>query len=205
MDHPRDSAQSDDPMAHASSEVTRLLDDWSEGDRKAFDRLLPLVVDDLRKMARAQLARETPGHTLEATGLVNELYLKLVGKRSVHWQSRRQFFATMSQFMRRILVDHARRRAAIKQGGEVVRVTFDKAFGVPAGGAGAQGIDMVALDAALAELTELDARQARIVELRYFGGLTLEETATTLEVSTMTVKRDWRTARLWLLRRLGGP
>jgi len=189
-------------MFNARNDVTQLLDAWSGGDREAFDRLVPLVVDDLRKMARAQLARETPGHTLEATGLVNELYLKLVGKRSVHWKSRNQFFATMSQIMRRILVDHARHRTALKKGGDAVRVTFDKALGVPAGKAGVEGIDIIALDNALKKLAEIDPRQARIVELRYFGGLTLEETASTLEVSTMTIKREWRTARLWLLREL---
>jgi RNA polymerase sigma factor (TIGR02999 family) len=190
-------------MLKDRSDVTQLLDAWSEGDKEAFDRLVPLVVDDLRKMARAQLARETPGHTLEATGLVNELYLKLVGRRSVHWQSRNQFFGTMSQIMRRILVDHARHRAALKKGGNAIRVTFDHALGVADGKAGTEGIDIIELDSALQKLAAVDARQARIVELRYFGGLTLEETGSTLEVSTMTIKREWRTARLWLLHELG--
>ncbi len=191
-------------MALPSSEVTRLLDAWSGGEQEAFERLVPLIVDDLRKMARARLAREAPGHTLEPTGLVHELYLKLIGKRSVHWQSRSQFFATMSQAMRRILVDHARRRSALKKGGDVLRVTFDRALGKPAEGSAEEGLDIVAVNAALERLTEFDPRQARIVELRYFGGLTLQETAQTLEVSTMTIKREWRTARLWLLRELQG-
>ena len=194
----------DDVGSDPRSDVTQLLDAWSNGDGSALDRLVPLVVGDLRKMARAKLARETPGHTLQPTGLVNELYLKLIGKRSVHWQSRSQFFATMSQLMRHILVDHARKRAALKKGGDVVRVTFDKALEVPGGGPGDEGLDLVDLDSALDRLAELDPRQARIVELRYFGGLTLEETAHHLEVSTMTIKREWRTARLWLLRELGG-
>lgn len=163
-------------MDALQSEVTRLLDSWSEGDRSALERLLPLVVGDLRKMARAKIARESPGHTLEPTRLVNELYLKLVGKRSVHWRSRAQFFATMSQMKRRILVDHARRRSALKKGGDVLRVTFDKALGVPAGGSEEAGIDLVALDGDLDRLASIDPRQGRIVELRYFGGLTLKET-----------------------------
>jgi len=191
-------------MLSARSDVTRLLDAWSNGDRQAFDRLVPLVVDDLRKMARAQLARESPGHTLQPTALVNELYLKLVGKRSVSWQSRSQFFATMSQTMRRILVDLARRRMALRKGGDAIQVTFDRALGIPASAGPGRGVDIVALDAALQRLAEIDPRQTRIVELRYFGGLTLRETADALEVSTMTVKREWRTARLWLLRELGG-
>ncbi|MEM7582271.1 MAG: sigma-70 family RNA polymerase sigma factor [Acidobacteriota bacterium] len=191
-------------MGDRKTDVTRLLDAWSGGDPAALDQLVPLVVGDLRKMARAQLARETPGHTLQPTGLVNELYLKLIGKRSVQWQSRTQFFATMSQLMRRILVDHARRRAALKKGGDAVRVTFDRALDVPGGGPGDAGIDIVALDEALERLAEMDPRQARVVELRYFGGLTLQEAATSLDVSTMTVKREWRTARLWLLHELGG-
>ena len=191
-------------MFEHRSDVTRLLDAWSGGEKEAFEKLVPLVFDDLRKMARAKLAKESPGHTLEPTGLVNELYLKLVGRRSVQWQSRTQFFATMSQIMRRILVDHARRRSALKKGGDAVRVTFDKALLVPSDGAEAEGIDVVALDTALEKLAEVDPRQARIVELRYFGGLTLEETAATLDVSSMTVKREWRTSRLWLLRELGG-
>ena len=167
-----------------------------------MEKLLPLIVDDLRRMASARMAREAPGHTLEPTALVNEVYLKLIGKRSVQWKSRTQFFATMAQIMRHILVDHSRRRAALKKGGDAIRVTFDKAFAVPGSGSEDDGVDVLALDQALRDLTTLDPRQARIVELRYFGGLTLEETAETLEVSTMTVKREWRTARLWLLHQL---
>ena len=190
-------------MKNHSSEVTQILDQWTEGDASALERLAPLVIDDLRKMARAKLAREGPGHTLQPTGLVNELYLKLMGRRSVSWQGRSQFFATMSQLMRHILVDHARRRVALKKGGDAVKVTFDKALDV-AGADSDQALDVLALDTALEQLAVLDARQARIVELRYFGGLTLEETAEELQVSTMTIKREWRTARLWLARELEG-
>jgi len=189
-------------MPEPDSDVTELLEAWSAGDTDAFDNLLPLIVGDLRRMAQKQMARETPGHTLEATAVVNELYLKLIGQRSVHWQSRNQFFATMAQLMRRILVDHARRRLALKQGGDALRVTFDKALEVPMAGPGTAGIDLIALDHALDDLAVMDPRQARIVEMRFFAGMTLAETARHLEVSTMTVKREWRTARLWLLSEL---
>ncbi len=188
-------------MVEPDSDVTALLDAWSAGDTGAFDELLPLVVGDLRRIAQNQMEGETPGHTLEATAVVNELYLKLAGRRSVRWQSRAQFFATMAQLMRRILVDHARRRAAAKKGGEAPCLTLDQAADFPAA-AGAAGIDLLALDQALDRLAEMDSRQARIVEMRFFAGMTLAETAGHLEVSTMTVKRDWRSARLWLLSEL---
>lgn len=183
-------------------DVTQLLEEWSGGDQAALDRLVPLVIDDLRAMARAYLARESPGHTLEPTALVNEVYLKLLGKRSVNWSGgRAHFFATMAQVMRHVLVDHSRRRKALKKGGGALRVTFDRALGV-AESDNDKGLDVLAVDEALHKLAEMDARQARIVELRYFGGLTIEETARSLGVSTMTVKREWRTARLFLLRLL---
>ncbi len=191
-------------MPAGDSEVTELLDAWSGGDPQALDRLLPLVIDDLRRMAAARMAHESPGHTLEPTALVNELYLQLIGKRSVEWHSRQQFFATMAQIMRRILVDHARHRKTAKQGGDARRVTFVKALDTPAPGSSGKDLDLVALDDALERLARIDPRQARIVELRYFGGLTIEETAGALELSSMTIKREWRTARLWLLRELGG-
>lgn len=191
-------------MEETDSSVTELLDAWSAGDTGAFEELLPLVIDDLRRIAQKQMERESPGHTLEATAVVNELYLKLAGRRTVHWQSRAQFFATMAQFIRRILVDHARRRAAVRKGGDVLCVTLDQAVDFPAA-AGAAGIDLLALDQALDRLAEMDSRQARIVEMRFFAGMTLSETAGYLEVSTMTVKRDWRSARLWLLSELDQP
>ena len=183
----------------ADKNVTGLLDAWSAGEAGAFEDLLPMVLDDLRRIAQRQMNRETPGHTLDATALVNELYLKLADRRTVHWQSRSQFFATMAQLMRRILVDHARRRAALRKGGDAIRVTFDKALGVVDEDT---GIDLMALDEALDRLATMDARQAQIVEMRFFAGMTLEETAQHLDVSSMTVKREWRSARLWLLREL---
>ncbi len=189
-------------MVEPDSDVTDLLDAWSAGDTGAFDELLPLVLDDLRRMARGQMKRETPGHTLDATALVNELYLKLAGQRSVSWRSRSQFFATVAELMRRILVDHARRRAARGGGSGNLRVTVGEALDLADQTPGADAIDVVALDRALDRLAAMDPRQAKIVEMRFFAGMTLEETARHLEVSTMTIKREWRSARLWLLREL---
>lgn len=193
-------------MSPLSSDITELLDSWSDGNADAFERLMPLVLDDLRRIARAYLAKERPGHTLEPTALVNEVYLRLVGRRSVQWESRAQFFAGIAEIMRRILVDHARRRKALKKGGDAQNLSFDESLDThslwgPA--IRSIDIDLVALDEALERLALLDPRQARIVELRYFGGLTIEETAHTLDSSPTTVKREWHTARLWLLRELG--
>ena len=193
-------------MSLDEREVTELLDAWSAGDPEALERLLPLVVDDLRRIARAFLARERPDHTLSPTALVNELYLRVVGRRSVHWEGRTQFLAGAAEMMRRILVDHARRHRAAKKGGGVGRLGFDEALDAqtlwgPA--IRAMDIDLVALDDALVSLAAVDPRQARIVELRYFGGLTVPETARTLDCSPTTVKREWHSARLWLLRELG--
>lgn len=190
----------------ATPEITQLLDAWSGGDRQALDKLLPLVMDDLRRIAGSFLARERVGHTLEPTALVNEVYLRLSGKRSVSWASRTQFFATMAEIMRRILVDHARRRKAAKKGGGAEKLELDETLNMQSlwgSAVKAVDVDLIALDEALRKLTDLDARQGRIVELRYFGGLTIAETARYLEVSDMTVKREWHSARLWLLRELG--
>ena len=186
-------------------DITRLLDAWSDGDDHAFEKLMPMVLDDLRRIARAYLSKERPGHTLEPTALVNEVYLKLAGRRSVQWESRTQFFAGMAEIMRRILVDHARRRKALKKGGDSQNLSFDESLdnhSLWGPAIKSIDIDLVALDEALSRLAELDARQARIVELRYFGGLTIEETAQALESSPTTIKREWHTARLWLLRAL---
>lgn len=186
-------------------EITELLDDWSAGDPMAFEKLLPLVLDDLRRIARGYLMRERPGHTLEPTALIHEVYLRLVGRRRVRWESRRQFFAGMAEIMRRILVDHARRKKAAKKGGDQEPSEFNEALDTDTlWGPAIRGIDvdLVALDEALTSLAAVDPRQARIVELRYFGGLTIAETARTLDISPMTVKREWHTARLWLLREL---
>ena len=188
-------------MSFDNGEVTQLLDAWSGGDAKALERLIPLVVGDLRRMARAYLAREGGGHTLEPTALVNELYLRLVGRRQVRWESRTQFFATVAALMRRILVDHARHKKSAKGGGEAIRLPFNDAIGLKA----PEDLDLLALDDSLKGLAEIDPRQSRIVELRFFGGLTIDETSATLDISPTTVKREWRTARLWLLRELSRP
>jgi RNA polymerase sigma factor (TIGR02999 family) len=178
--------------------VTLLLRRWSEGDEAALEELMPLVYDELRQIARQRLRRERPGHTLQPTGLVHEAYLKLVDQRRTSWQNRAQFFAVASQLIRRILVDHARARAAAKRGGGVRPLTIEAEL-VPALD---RELDVVALDDALAQLAALDARQARLVELRFFGGLDVQETADVLGVSATTVKREWQTAKAWLYREL---
>jgi RNA polymerase sigma factor (TIGR02999 family) len=183
-----------------ATEVTRLLRDWRAGDEEALERLLPRVYDELRRLARAYLARERPGHTLQPTALVHEAYLRLVDQTRVDWQNRAHFFAIAATSMRRILVSHARRRHAAKRGGAALTLTLDEGLAA----AGERDVDLVALDEALAALERLDPRQARIVELRFFAGLTIEETATALEVSPATVKLDWKLARAWLFRELSG-
>jgi RNA polymerase sigma factor (TIGR02999 family) len=175
--------------------VTALLRAWETGDEEAGRRLIPLVYGELRRRAGGYLRRERPGHTLQPTALVHEVYLRLVGL-DVHWRSRSQFFGVASNLMRRILVDHARRRRAAKR--EAIRVDLnEEALPVAK-----REVDLVRLDEALAELSALDARQGRVVELRYFGGLTLDEAAELLDVSVATVKRDWTLARAWLFDRL---
>jgi RNA polymerase sigma factor (TIGR02999 family) len=181
-----------------SRPVTRLLQKWSEGDETALEELIPLVYDELRQLARQRLRHERPDHTLQPTALVHEAYLKLVDQRRTRWQNRAQFFAVASQLIRRILVDHARARAASKRGGGVRPLTLDAAL-VPAL---ERELDVVGLDAALSQLAALDPRQARLVELRFFGGLDVDETAEVLGVSAPTVKREWRTAKAWLYREL---
>lgn len=181
------------------NEVTRLLMEWSDGNESARERLMPLVFDELRRIARRYLDREGREHTLQPTALVHELYLKLVDRRRVHWKNRSQFFGVAAEMMRQILVDYARARLTQKRGREYVSVPLDESWGL----AEKQDLELVALDDALTSLARLDGRQARIVELRFFAGLTSEEIAETLQVSTTTVKRDWRTARLWLRREIG--
>ena len=181
------------------SDVTRLLDAWSGGDPQALDRLMPLVVGDLRQVAAKYLASEDAGHTLQPTALVNEVYMRLAGRRTVRWENRAQFFAVAAGIMRRILVDHARRRKRAKHGHGLLRVPLDEEIPLPE-----DDVDLVALDAALDRLEAIDPRQSRVVELRYFAGLTIEETASVMECSPMTVKREWRTARLWLFGELKG-
>jgi RNA polymerase sigma factor (TIGR02999 family) len=174
--------------------ITELLLAWGDGDRDAQQELLPLVYDHLRRIAHNHLRRERPGHTLETGGLVHEAYLKLVEQERMSWRNRAQFFALSSRLMRRILVDHARERAAQKRGGDVVRVPLDDAD--PAGAE--KPPDLLAVDEALDLLAATDAEAARLVELRYFGGLTKEEIAEVMDISTATVSRRWRVIRAWL-------
>jgi RNA polymerase sigma-70 factor (ECF subfamily) len=171
---------------------------WGHGDAGAFDRLVPLVHSELRRLARRYMGRERPGHTLQATALVNEAYMRLVAVNQVHWQNRAHFFAMAARMMRRILVDSARARGNDKRGGRARKVSFDEALLVSKE---AQQ-DLVALDEALTALEVVHPRKSQVVELRFFGGLSLEEAAEALHVSTDTVKRDWRFAKLWLLREL---
>lgn len=181
-------------------EVTELLLSWSDGDRDAPAKLLPLVYDELRRLARDHLRRERPEHTLQPTALVNEVYLRLVDQRRVNWQTRAQFFGLAAQLMRHVLVDHARSRAAAKRGGLVHKMSLDEARMAPEEVAA----ELVALDEALVRLAALDERKSRVVEMRFFGGLSVEETAEALGVSDKTVMRDWRVAKLWLHRELSG-
>jgi len=178
--------------------VTALLREWRAGDAAALDRLMPLVYDELRAQARRLLRAERGPVTLQATGVVHEAYLRLVGGQPAAWEDRAHFFGVASRLMRQVLVDHARARLALKRGGGATLVELAE---VPA--PEAPRVDVLALHAALDRLAALDAAQERIVELRYFGGLTVEETALVLSVSPATVKRDWASARAWLLRELG--
>ena len=179
-------------------DVTALLKDWSSGDRQALERLMPLVYDELRKLAASYLRVERPDHTLQPTALVHEAFLRLVDQRSVDWANRAHFFGIAAQMMRRILVDHARKRHAAKRDASQYRVDTL----VEDEPESDQGPELLALDRALVGLEQLDPRQARIVELRFFAGLTVEETAEVVAISTATVKREWRTARAWLKREI---
>ena len=179
--------------------ITALLDDWSRGNHRALDQLLPLVYAELRRIARRQLRRERVGHTLQPTALVHEAYLRLVDQRHVDWQSRAHFFGVAAQVMRRILVDNARRHNANKRGNGVQCVSIDEAVEKTA----PDEISVLALDDALGRLESVDRGLAQIVELRAFGGLTIDEAAHVLKVSASTAKREWRTAKAWLTRELG--
>jgi RNA polymerase sigma-70 factor, ECF subfamily len=178
-------------------EVTRLLLAWRQGDRSALDRLIPLVYGELHLMAERYLRKERPGHTLQPTAIVNEAYMRLIGQEGVDWQNRAHFFAVAAQSMRRILVEYARRRGARKRGGEGSRYLLDTVVMTEP-----REVDLIVLDEALARLTALDAEQGRVVELRFFGGLTEEETAEVLSVSSRTVHRKWIAAKLFLYREL---
>ena len=184
----------------SADNLTGLLTEWCHGDKTALKTLTPLVHEELRRMAHRYMQSEREGHTLQTTALVNEAYLRLADQQKVEWQNRSHFFAVTAHVMRHILIDHARRRHYVKRGGEARPVPMEAAalMSQP------RAAELVALDEALEELAKLDSRKSRVVELRYFGGLSLEETAEVLEVSPMTVRRDWRAAKAWLYRRMKG-
>ena len=181
--------------SHEPTDVTMLLNAWSDGKQDALDELMPVVYQELRKLARSYLRAERPEHTLQPTALVNEAYLRLVDQKNVRWENRRHFFGIAAQLMRRILVDHARKRQSEKRGGGEALIPFEEAKGVPV-----KARDLVALDDALKDFATIDPRSAKIVELRQFGGLSIDETADVLEISPATVKRDWTAAKAWLRR-----
>ena len=183
-----------------SDNITHLLNEWSAGDQRALDELTPLVYGELRHQAARYLRRERLSHTLQTTALINEAYLRLIDAKDVQWQSRAHFFAIAANLMRRILVDHARRHDAEKRGGSQIRLTLDEGLAV----AKETDVDLLAVDEALDRLATIDPQQARVVELRFFSGLSVEETAAVLGVSPKTVKRDWSVARAWLRREIGG-
>jgi RNA polymerase sigma factor (TIGR02999 family) len=185
-------------MTVATSELTGLLDDWKHGDPAALRKLTPLIYDELRRIAHRYAQGERNGHTLQTTALVNEAYLRLAGGETPDWQNRAHFFAVTAQVMRHILIDHARRRRYLKHGGDAQQVPLEEASLM----ADERAAELVTLDEALEDLARLDPRKTRVVELRYFGGLSLAETAESLGISLMTVRRDWRAAKAWLFRRM---
>ena len=186
----------------ASTEITRLLKAWGAGDRAALDSLIPKVYTQLRRMAQLYIRKERPGITLDSTALVNEAYLRLVGVEDIEWQERAHFFAVAAQTMRRILVDAARARSAAKRGGRREGHLSAPDFNKVPDLSSQRDSELVAIDEALQELAKVDARKARVIELRFFGGLSTEETAAVLKISSRTVKRDWTLARAWIAREL---
>jgi len=187
-------------MTTSPQEVTELLIAWSDGDNGAYEKLMPLVYEELRRLAHRYMRREREGHTLQTSALVNEAYLRLIDQKNVHWQNRSHFFAIAAQIMRRILVDYARSRRYGKRGGGAVQVSLEERLIVSAN----RSAEVVALDDALKSLAKIDERKSQVVELRFFGGLSIEETAEVLGVSAATVMRDWTLAKAWLLREIGG-
>ena len=182
----------------SKQEITGLLADWGRGDREALEKLTPLVYAELRRIARRQMSRERDGHTLQATALVNEAFIRLSGREDVSWQDRAHFYAVCAQVMRHILIDHARANARDKRGGGAIQVSLDEAAMLEGG----RAMDFLALEEALCALEAFDAQKGRIVELRYFAGLGIEETAEVLRISPTTVRREWRRAKAWLYRAL---
>jgi len=185
-------------MTPASQDLTQLLAAWSDGNQAALEKLLPLVNAELRRLAGHYMRRETPGHTLQTSALVNEAYIRLIDQKHVRWQNRAHFYGIASQLMRRILIDHARSNQYAKRGGGAVKVSLDEAAAITE----ARSAELLAVDEALEKLTAMDARKGRLVELRFFGGLTEEEAAEVLGVSLPTVQREWRAAKAWLHRML---
>jgi len=186
-------------QTHSPKEITRLLVAWGDGDQSALEQLAPLVESELHRLAHHYMGGERPGHTLQTSALVNEAYIRLIDWKNVHWQNRAHFFAVSAQLMRRILVDFARERAVLKRGGGALQVSLAEADSLPV----ERSADLVALDEALVALSEMDQRKAQVVEMRFFGGLSVKEVAEVLKVSEETVLRDWRLAKVWLLRELG--
>lgn len=185
-------------MTAIPNEVTQLLVSWSNGNKDALEKLIPLVYAELRRLARRYMGRESPGHTLQTSALINEAYLKLADQRNVQWQNRAHFFAVAAQVMRHILIDHARSRHYAKRGAGARKISLDDTAVL----SDERAADLIALDDALKVLAELDPRKSRIIELRFFGGLSIEETAEIMEVSPVTVTREWRAARAWLRREM---
>ncbi|MDX6711271.1 MAG: hypothetical protein QOH96_2287, partial [Blastocatellia bacterium] len=183
-------------MSIASKNLTSLLLEWQQGSSDALAKLTPLVYDELRRIAHRYMQRERNGHTLQTTALVNEAYLKLAGGHQIEWKNRAHFFGVSAQVMRHLLIDHARRRQFARHGGDAVLVSLENAETMSSQSAS----ELLAINEALEELSRLDQRKGRVVELRYFGGLSLEETAEVLDVSVMTIRRDWRAAKAWLYR-----
>ncbi len=185
-------------METSSQDLTQLLVNWRNGDQASLDVLIPLVNEELRRLARQYMRREKTGHSLQTSALVNEAYLRLIDQRHVQWQNRAHFFGIAAQLMRRILIDHARKAQYAKRGGGAIRVSLDETAAVTE----ARAAELIAVDEALEKLTAMDARKGRIVELRFFGGLTEEETAESMDISVPTVQREWRGAKAWLHRML---
>jgi RNA polymerase sigma factor (TIGR02999 family) len=187
-------------MTPSSSNVTQMLRDWSNGDREVLDKLIPIVYAELRRQAAGYLRRERPGHTLQTTALIHEAYLRLINQKDVRWQNRAHFYAISAKLMRHILVDHARSRQAAKRGGSNIKLPLEEAMIASKG----REVDLVVLDEALESLAAIDPQQSRVVELKFFSGLSVEETAEVLGVSPRTVKRDWNMAKAWLRREISG-
>jgi RNA polymerase sigma-70 factor, ECF subfamily len=182
----------------SAGEVTELLKDWGDGNESALNKLIPLVYEELRRIAHHQMAKERAGHTLQTTALVNEAYLRLVGAAEVPWKDRAHFFALSAQLMRRVLVDHARGHGRAKRGGAMIKLSLDEAIAIPVG----SDASILELDDALKALAVVDERKAKTVELRFFGGFSVEETAKMLNVSISTVMNDWKFTKVWLLREM---